>query len=87
MNYSRALRAMSDKPTFATLLITVVILWTLELSAFLYRAHAATVSLFSATASSSAHSANTNYTVQWTSVTALVTGKTIKISFDPSNHV
>lgn len=86
MNYSRALRAMSDKPTLATFLIIAIILWTVGLSVFFNRAHAATVSLFSATASSTAPGVNTNYTIQWTAATALATGETIKISFDPGNN-
>ena len=68
-----------------TLLAILVVLWTLGISTFYTRANAATVTFISATASSSAPSANTNYTIQWTATTSVAVGQTIKISFDPGN--
>lgn len=68
-----------------TLLAILVVLWTLGISTFYTRANAATVTFISATASSSAPSANTNYTIQWTATTSVTVGQTIKISFDPGN--
>ena len=84
-NYFRFLRAISVQPMLVTLLAILVVLWTLGISTFYTRANAATVSFISATASSSAPSANTNYTIQWTATTSVTVGQTIKISFDPGN--
>lgn len=85
MNYPRTLRALSGNPSIALALIVSILFWLIGLPFTLGVANAATVTQFSATASSSVPSVSTNYTIRWTDATQVTVGQTIKISFDPGN--
>ncbi len=85
MNYTHSLRVLSRNPSIALALIISVFFWFTGLPFALNFASAATVTQFSATASSSVPSASTNYSVRWTDATQITVGQTIKISFDPGN--
>ena len=85
MNYPRTLRAFRGYPSIAFTLIISIFFWSTGMPFALNVAAAATVSQFSATASSSVPSANTNYGVRWTDVTQVTVGQSIKITFDPGN--
>ncbi len=85
MDYFRSPRGISGKSKVAFVTIVAILSWTLGLSFLFTSASAAQVTSFSATASSSVPSANTNYRVQWTGTTTVTVGQTIKITFDPGN--
>lgn len=85
MNYPHQLRAFRGTPSIALALIASILFWFTGLPFALNIATAATVTQFSATASSSVPSASTNYTLRWTDATQITVGQTIKISFDPGN--
>ena len=85
MNYPRSLQVLSKNRGIAFTLIISLLLWLSGFPLSLQFASAATVAQFSATASSSVPSANTNYRITWTDSTQITVGQTIKITFDPGN--
>jgi hypothetical protein len=85
MNYPDKLRVLSRNPSMALALIISILFWFTGFPFAMNFASAATVTQFSATASSSVPSANTNYKVTWTDATQITVGQSIKISFDPGN--
>lgn len=85
MNYPRPLRAFRGNPSIAFALIVSILSWFTGLPFALHTATAATVTQFSATASSTVPSTNTNYKITWTDSTQITVGQTIKITFDPGN--
>lgn len=85
MNYPRPLRAFRGNPSIAFVLIISILSWFTGLPFAVNIATANTVTQFSATASSTVPSANTNYKITWTDATQITVTQTIKISFDPGN--
>lgn len=85
MNYPRSLRVLSQNRGIAFTLIISLLFWLSGFPLSLSFASAATVTQFSATASSSVPSVNTNYKITWTDSTQITVGQTIKITFDPGN--
>jgi hypothetical protein len=84
MNYLSSFKTLSRAKQLALLLIVATLTWTVGLPTFFTTASAyVNVVSFSATASSSAPLASTNYGIQWTTATATTLGATFTITFSP----
>ena len=85
MHYLNSLQSLSRAKKIAALLLITTVSWMTGLPTFLTIASAAQMTSVSATASSSAPTALTNFMVQYTATNTVLVTQTIKITFSSGN--